>query len=61
MFDGEVLNDPGETTYVVSALPAGTYTFICKIAKKYLGRANFMNQIHEKLKQIGATYRSQRT
>ncbi|HEX3326034.1 MAG TPA: acetamidase/formamidase family protein [Actinomycetota bacterium] len=37
------------------------YTFICKIAKKYLGRASFMNQSHEKLKQIGATYRSQRT
>ncbi len=31
VFDGEVLSDPGETTYVVSALPAGTYTFICKI------------------------------
>jgi len=31
VFDGEVLNDPGEITYVVPALPAGTYTFICKI------------------------------
>ncbi len=31
LFDGEVLLDPGETTYVVPALPAGTYTFICRI------------------------------
>jgi len=31
VFDGQVLSDPGETTYVVPALPAGTYTFLCKI------------------------------
>jgi mono/diheme cytochrome c family protein/plastocyanin len=31
VFDGTVLTDPGETTYVVPALPTGTYTFICKI------------------------------
>jgi mono/diheme cytochrome c family protein/plastocyanin len=31
LFDGDVLMDPGETTYVVPALPAGTYTYICKI------------------------------
>jgi plastocyanin len=31
VFDGQVLTDPGETTYAVGALPAGTYTFICRI------------------------------
>jgi mono/diheme cytochrome c family protein/plastocyanin len=31
VFDGTVLTDPGETTYVVPALAAGSYTFICKI------------------------------
>ena len=31
VFDGQVLNDPGETTYVVPALPPGTYTFQCRI------------------------------
>jgi mono/diheme cytochrome c family protein/plastocyanin len=31
VFDGTVLTDPGETTYVVGGLPAGTYTFQCKI------------------------------
>jgi mono/diheme cytochrome c family protein/plastocyanin len=31
VFTGDVLTDPGETTYVVQGLPAGTYTFICKI------------------------------
>ena len=31
VFDGQVLADPGEVTYSVPALPAGTYTFICKI------------------------------
>jgi len=31
LFSGTVLNDPGETTYAVPALKAGTYTFICKI------------------------------
>ena len=31
IFDGAVLNDPGETTYVIPGLAAGTYTFICRI------------------------------
>jgi cytochrome c oxidase subunit II len=31
VFDGTVLTDPGETTYAVPALPAGTYTFECRI------------------------------
>ncbi|HEX7950598.1 MAG TPA: cupredoxin domain-containing protein [Candidatus Limnocylindrales bacterium] len=31
VFDGQVLTDPGETAYVVPALPAGTYSFLCKI------------------------------
>jgi mono/diheme cytochrome c family protein/plastocyanin len=31
VFDGEVLTDPGQVTYSVPALPAGTYTFLCKI------------------------------
>lgn len=31
LFKGQVLTDPGETTYVVSALPAGTYTYICTV------------------------------
>jgi plastocyanin/mono/diheme cytochrome c family protein len=31
IFKGAVLNDPGETTYVIPALDAGTYTFICSI------------------------------
>jgi plastocyanin/mono/diheme cytochrome c family protein len=31
LFKGQVLNDPGETTYVIPALPAGTYTYICSI------------------------------
>jgi mono/diheme cytochrome c family protein/plastocyanin len=31
VFDGQVVSDPAEVTYVVPALPAGTYTFICKI------------------------------
>ncbi|HLX35519.1 MAG TPA: cupredoxin domain-containing protein [Candidatus Limnocylindrales bacterium] len=31
VFDGTVLTDPGETTYVVSGLAPGTYTFQCKI------------------------------
>jgi mono/diheme cytochrome c family protein/plastocyanin len=30
-FNGDVLNDPGEITYSVPALKAGTYTFICRI------------------------------
>jgi mono/diheme cytochrome c family protein/plastocyanin len=29
--DTPVLTNPGETTYVIPALPPGTYTFICKI------------------------------
>lgn len=31
LFKGAVLNDPGETTYVIPSLDAGTYTFICSI------------------------------
>jgi plastocyanin/mono/diheme cytochrome c family protein len=31
IFKGDVLTDPGETTYSVPALDAGTYTFICSI------------------------------
>ncbi|MEO8208747.1 MAG: cupredoxin domain-containing protein [Chloroflexota bacterium] len=31
LFKGLVLTDPGEITYVVPALDAGTYTFICTI------------------------------
>jgi mono/diheme cytochrome c family protein/plastocyanin len=31
LFKGDVLLDPGETTYTIPALPAGTYTFICSI------------------------------
>ena len=31
LFKGTVLSDPGQTTYTVSGLPAGTYTFICSI------------------------------
>jgi mono/diheme cytochrome c family protein/plastocyanin len=31
LFKGEVLTDPGETTYVVPPLTAGTYIFICSI------------------------------
>ena len=29
--DTQVLQEPGETTYVISALPAGTYTFQCSV------------------------------
>ncbi len=29
--DNPRVNDPGETTYVIPALPAGTYTFICSV------------------------------
>lgn len=31
LFKGEVLLEPGETTYTAPALDAGTYTFICSI------------------------------
>ncbi|MES2209625.1 MAG: c-type cytochrome [Chloroflexota bacterium] len=31
VFDGLVILDPAEVTYSVPALPAGTYTFICRI------------------------------
>ena len=31
VFDGDVVNDPAEVTYVVPALKAGTYTFLCRI------------------------------
>jgi mono/diheme cytochrome c family protein/plastocyanin len=29
--DNPVINDPGETTYTIPALPAGTYTFQCSV------------------------------
>ena len=31
LFKGQVLTDPGETTYTIDALSAGTYTYICSI------------------------------
>jgi mono/diheme cytochrome c family protein/plastocyanin len=31
LFKGDVLSDPGETTYVFGPLSAGTYTFICSV------------------------------
>ncbi len=31
LFKGTVLTDPGQATYVVPALTAGTYTFICSV------------------------------
>ena len=31
VFKGQVLTDPGQTTYAVPALKAGTYTYICSI------------------------------
>ena len=31
IFKGQVLTDPGETTYTIDALRAGTYTYICSI------------------------------
>jgi mono/diheme cytochrome c family protein/plastocyanin len=31
LFKGQVLTDPGETTYSIPALTAGTYTYICSI------------------------------
>ena len=31
LFKGQVLTDPGETTYTIPALKAGTYTYICSI------------------------------
>jgi mono/diheme cytochrome c family protein/plastocyanin len=31
LFKGEVLTDPGEMTYTIPALTAGTYTYICSI------------------------------
>jgi mono/diheme cytochrome c family protein/plastocyanin len=31
LYKGTVLTEPGETTYVIQALPAGTYTFFCSI------------------------------
>jgi cytochrome c oxidase subunit II len=31
LFDGAYYTGPGTTTYVVGPLPAGTYTFLCKI------------------------------
>jgi mono/diheme cytochrome c family protein/plastocyanin len=37
LFDGEVLSNPGEVTYQVPALPAGTYAFLCKIHPNMTG------------------------
>ncbi|MEA2505879.1 MAG: hypothetical protein QOH48_497 [Actinomycetota bacterium] len=34
------------------------YTFVCKIAKRYLGTGGFMDHTHAKLKEAGARYRS---
>jgi len=34
---GQVLNDPGEITYVVPALDAGTYPFVCSIHSNMTG------------------------
>jgi mono/diheme cytochrome c family protein/plastocyanin len=31
LFKGQVLTDPGETTYTIAPLTAGTYTYICSI------------------------------
>ena len=31
LFKGQVLTDPGEITYSIPALKAGTYTYICSI------------------------------
>jgi mono/diheme cytochrome c family protein/plastocyanin len=31
IFKGQILTDPGEITYTIPALPAGTYTFICSV------------------------------
>jgi len=31
LFKGQVLTDPGETTYTIPSLAAGTYTYICSI------------------------------
>jgi len=31
VYKGEILTDPGQTTYVVPALEAGTYVFICTV------------------------------
>lgn len=31
VFDGAVIKDPAQVRYAVPALPAGTYTFICRI------------------------------
>ncbi|MBI2762335.1 MAG: cupredoxin domain-containing protein [Chloroflexi bacterium] len=31
VFKGAILNDPGETTYVLPSLDPGTYTFICSV------------------------------
>jgi acetamidase/formamidase len=33
------------------------YTFMCKIAKRYLGAGGFMNDTHKKLKRMGADHR----
>jgi mono/diheme cytochrome c family protein/plastocyanin len=31
LFKGNILTDPGETTYTIPALTAGTYTYICSV------------------------------
>ena len=31
LFKGEILQEPGQTTYTIPALTAGTYTFICSV------------------------------
>jgi mono/diheme cytochrome c family protein/plastocyanin len=31
LFKGQVLTDPGETTYTIPSLAAGTYTYICSV------------------------------
>jgi mono/diheme cytochrome c family protein/plastocyanin len=31
LFKGQVLTDPGETTYTIPALKAGSYTYICSV------------------------------
>jgi acetamidase/formamidase len=37
------------------------YTFICKMAKRYLKRTKFMHETHEKLKALGSAYRAERS
>ncbi|MEI7743839.1 MAG: c-type cytochrome [Chloroflexota bacterium] len=37
LFDGDLVNGPGTVTYNVPALPAGTYTFVCKVHPNMTG------------------------